>query len=569
MELLKNMKVKSKLILSFLIVVILIGLVGGVGTMALKKIEKNAEEMYASNLNSVKLILSLKGNLKEIKGDLLTIINSSDKAEIQTVEKDINSAVDEDDAYIDDFDKLFKNSKEDGWEDFKDDLASYRSARKGIVEAVNSNNLNEAQKQYLAIQSVTEKMFTSLDKVVKTNSNEAKLADDSNRLTYAKSNKIMIILNIVGIALAIVLGILIARDMTKPLTKIKVFAEKLANYDFSSSIIITRKDEFGQAAIALNIAQKNVNQLIQTIMDDSHTISASSQELFSSVQEITSKVENINGVVSNITDGMEGAGATSQEISASIEEMDSGINELSSKAMEGSNNSNELKEKAIKIKNNSQKAIKETENLYIQKQERMLRAIEDGQVVENIKVMADTIANIAEETNLLALNAAIEAARAGEQGRGFAVVAEEVRKLAEQSSEAVTSIQDTILKVQQAFKSSIDNGKDLLEFIDKDVKAQLKAYEETGNDYYEDSEFISKMSEEIAAMSEEITASVGQINEAMQNMTDIDQNSIDQMESINESIEQATNSLEEIDLTANGQAKLVENLNEIILKFKV
>jgi len=52
-------------------------------------------------------------------------------------------------------------------------------------------------------------------------------------------------------------------------------------------------------------------------------------------------------------------------------------------------------------------------------------------------------------------------------------------------------------------------------------------------------------------------------------MTDIDQNSIDQMESINESIEQATNSLEEIDLTANGQAKLVENLNEIILKFKV
>ena len=569
MELFKNMKVKSKLILSFLIVVILIGLVGGVGTMALKKVEKNAEEMYASNLNSIKLILSLKGNLKEIKGDLLTIINSSDKEEIQTVEKNINNAVDEDDAYIADFDKLFENSKEDGWEDFKSDLASYRSDRKGIVDAVNSNNLGEAEKQYLAIQSVTEKMFTSLDKVVKTNSNEAKLADYSNRLTYAKSNKIMIILNIVGIALAIVLGILIARDMTRPLTKIKVFAQKLANYDFSSSIIITRKDEFGQAAIALNIAQKNVNQLIQTIMDDSQTISASSQELSASVQEITSKVENINGVVSNITDGMEGAGATSQEISSSIEEMDSGINELSSKAMEGSNNSNEFKEKAIEIKNNSQKAIRETENLYIQKEERMLRAIEDGQVVESIKVMADTIANIAEETNLLALNAAIEAARAGEQGRGFAVVAEEVRKLAEQSSEAVTSIQDTILKVQQAFKSSIDNGKDLLEFINKDVNAQLKAYEETGNNYYEDSEFISKMSEEIAAMSEEITASVGQINEAMQNMTDIDQSSIDQMESINESIEQATNAIEEIDLTAKGQAELVENLNEIILKFKV
>ena len=62
--------------------------------------------------------------------------------------------------------------------------------------------------------------------------------------------------------------------------------------------------------------------------------------------------------------------------------------------------------------------------------------------------MADTIGSIAEQTNLLALNAAIEAARAGEQGKGFAVVAEEVRKLAEQSSQAVLSIQDTIVKVQ-------------------------------------------------------------------------------------------------------------------------
>ena len=60
--------------------------------------------------------------------------------------------------------------------------------------------------------------------------------------------------------------------------------------------------------------------------------------------------------------------------------------------------------------------------------------------------MADAIAAISQQTNLLALNAAIEAARAGEQGRGFAVVAEEVRKLAEESSMTVATIQTTVRK---------------------------------------------------------------------------------------------------------------------------
>ena len=127
----------------------------------------------------------------------------------------------------------------------------------------------------------------------------------------------------------------------------------------------------------------------------------------------------------------------------------------------------------------------------------MKKAIEYGKVVDSIKVMADTIGSIAEQTNLLALNAAIEAARAGEQGKGFAVAAEKVRRLAEESSQAVMNIQDTIVKVQQAFTSSIDTASDILEFIDTQVYKQFDAYGETGNQYYNDSDFVSKMSEEI------------------------------------------------------------------------
>lgn len=73
------------------------------------------------------------------------------------------------------------------------------------------------------------------------------------------------------------------------------------------------------------------------------------------------------------------------------------------------------------------------------------------------------------------------------------MVAEEVRSLAEQSSQAVINIQNTIVKVNQAFKSSADTGNDILEFINTKVYELFDAYEEIDNRYYKDSDFTSKI----------------------------------------------------------------------------
>jgi len=199
----------------------------------------------------------------------------------------------------------------------------------------------------------------------------------------------------------------------------------------------------------------------------------------------------------------------------------------------------------------------------------MLMAIEEGKVVDNIKVMADTIASISEQTNLLALNAAIEAARAGEQGKGFSVVAEEVRKLAEQSSQAVTGIQDTIIKVQDAFKNLSKNGSEVLKFINENVHQQFDYFGGIGNQYYNDSDFVSRMSEEIASMSEEITATIGQVSEAVQNMSETAQESSENAETIKTSIHETTKAVEQVALTAQNQAELAQKLNEMVHKFKL
>jgi len=370
----------------------------------------------------------------------------------------------------------------------------------------------------------------------------------------------------------IVLLLLFLNKTLRPLGIMINKLERLSKGDFSndtSEFDANRKDEIGILDSSIHNMRNEVATLIRGITDNSHNLSSSAQELSATVEELTSKVLTIRESVNNITGGMQDSSAASQELSASIEEVDASINQLSKKAFEGSENANGAKQRATEVKNNSQRAIEETRKIYDEKQNKMIKAIEDGKVVDNIRIMADTIASIAEQTNLLALNAAIEAARAGEQGKGFAVVAEEVRKLAEQSSEAVTGIQETIVKVQSAFKSSIDTGSDILHFINSNVNEQFDAYGKTGNQYYNDSDFVSRMSEEIAAMSEEITATVDQVSDAIQNMAQTAQDSNEQSESIKDSMDDAATFIEHVARTAQDQSELAQRLNEMVRKFKI
>ncbi|WP_160687437.1 methyl-accepting chemotaxis protein [Clostridium sp. C2-6-12] len=570
MKLIRNLKVRTKLITSFLMVAILIGVVGGIGALSLKNVDDRAQELYDISLQHVKEILSIKANMADIKSNIAIIMYQKEQYKIEESEKNINLAVNDTDKYIADYEKSPMTEKEiSAWKDFNDSLGKYKEIREKVVKAVKAENLAEAQMQYVQMVPLQTRMMDSLDKVIDINLSQAKSADENIYATYKNANMTIYILTFIGFIIAILFGVLMSRNINMPLSNIKKFAERLSVYDFSVPINIKSKDEFGQTASALNKAQKYVNDLISEIVDNSQEISASSEELSAIAEELSSKNVLIDEAVNNIASDMEKSSAVSEQISAAVQEVDSSINELSEKAVEGSNNANKSKERAIEVKNNSREAIEATRKLYAEKESNMLLVIENGKVVENIKIMADTIGNIAEETNLLALNAAIEAARAGEQGKGFAVVAEEVRTLAEQSAQAAASIQSTILKVQNAFNDSIETGSDILKFINTTISEQFNNYGETGEKYYKDSDLVSKMSEEIAVRSETITTTVGKVSEAIQSMAETAQKSNGQADKIKENMNETTHAIDQVAQTAQSQAELAQKLNEMIQKFKI
>jgi methyl-accepting chemotaxis protein len=198
-----------------------------------------------------------------------------------------------------------------------------------------------------------------------------------------------------------------------------------------------------------------------------------------------------------------------------------------------------------------------------------LSAIEDSKVVEQVKMMADSIGSIAEQTNLLALNAAIEAARAGEQGRGFAVVAEEVRKLAEQSSEAVTNIQNMVSQVQNAVSKLSKSGQDVLDFMANNVKPTYELLMNTGVQYGNDAEFMNSTVEEFSTSAKQMDEVVMQVSGAIQNVSAVAEESAASTEEILVSINEITLAINEVAKSSQSQAELAQKLTDMVNKFKV
>lgn len=570
MNVLGKIKVKIKMVGAFFMIVLLIIIVGITGISSLKKVNLNSQNMYNKSLQNIYLLSDVQKNLIKDKVDIIQLAYLKNPAKNFALKQDITTNINANNVHIKNIEKIqIKDSNKKLWNTFKNQLQQYRNDKKKIIQLVDNNDFDGAVSSYETGAVRWELMFQTIDNLVATNSLEAKATNDNNMIVYTKSHTSIIIYIIMGIIFSLFLGLVITREITRPLFKIKAFAERLAGYNFSTPIVISGTDEFSQIGVALNAAQEDVNNLIANIMEDSQNMNNISRKLFDMAENLTTNFRIINKAVREIAGGIQETSSSSEEINASVQEVDASIEQLSERAMQGNNNSAQSRERAREVQKKGEKSVEEIKKVYVKTNDKIVKAIEEGRVVENIGAMSDTIAAIAEQINLLSLNAAIEAARAGEHGKGFAVVAEEVKKLAEQSGEAVTGIKDTITKVKDAFKNLSANSNEILKFLNEDIHYQFEAFRGMGNQYYQDAKFLSYMSQEIAAMTEEVNATVDQVGMAVQNMAGVAQKSSENADTIQTNMEEISRGIGQMTKTSQDQSELAQKLDEVIGKFKI
>ena len=345
--------------------------------------------------------------------------------------------------------------------------------------------------------------------------NREKAEEDKN---FTDSVIAYIIIFAAALVIAIGVSVYLTFNLNNAFQTISGYFNKLATGDFSIKLpkeYINRRDDFGILAKDMELMKDSVAKLIGRTKKEADRINNVVDNIHSNVKDLNTNIEDVAATTQELAASMEETAASAQEMAATSESIEAASRTIAEKSQEGVMQVIEISKRAKDTKEEVQLSQQKAQQIGSEISVKVRNALEASKVVDQIKILSNSIMEITSQTNLLALNASIEAARAGESGRGFAVVADEIGSLAGQSKNAVVKIQEVTEKVTESVSNLSESAEALLEYVSKDITENFNRLLKVADAYNNDAIYVDSLVADFSSTSEELLASIESVIKAV------------------------------------------------------